>query len=433
MTDETSKKIEECSCDAVTEKPVETPKVEAPAQVPATPSVDLTPITTSLSGLTEKLASLEAKMGIREAPKPEAQVSAEPTTLTIGQIAEKMRKAFDDGRDFKVSMPYSEVRNFAVMLSNTGTGVRESMRNSLDKRIKIQEAYTLSGTHTAIDQVPGVQTVPGGVDQVPVRQYTNFKQVEKGKDSATFYKKTLPNVVSQTVGTTATQSSLTVTAVNIQPSTIAGVYLKVDSDDEEDVPYNLAGELVDAISQVVVDYENDAILNTAVAQGTWTPGLWVNGNTGATITHSDIASMTADPSAIGKGMAYLNRQGYTKFGKAVCFMHPNNVDQLIRDGDLSSYVQFGQSNITTSGMFPELYGATIIPTQSVEAYDNTTNDVYNAVLCIPSLLLGSAAKRSVNFKFHDIPEDNQVGVTANWRFKAGVIDASAGVRISCAQ
>ena len=430
MTEDKSKDIEECSCDS---PKVEAKPVEATPQV-AAPIMDLTPITTSLSGLAEKLAALETKIGVREAPKPEAQVATETKTISIGQIAEKMQEAFADGRSFNVTMPYDQVRNFAVAVQQMPNGqVKESMRSSYDRKFQISEAYSLSGTHTAIDQQSGVQTIPGGNDWTPIRQFTNYVQVPKGKDSATFYKTTLPNVVSQTVGTTATESSMTLTAVNVSPSTISGVYFKVSNKDEEDVPYGLASTIVEKISEVVVDFENNDILNTVSAQGTLTPGLWLNGNTGATITHSDIASMTLDPSAVGKAVSYLRKQGYLKYGKPVFAVHPDSLDALTRDADLVNYVQFGNSNITQTGPMAELYGATIVPTQSVEAYDNTTNDVYHNLMFIPGLSYGAASKRDVNIKFHEVPEDNQIRVTANLRFKSGVIDASSIVRISSAQ
>ena len=225
---------------------------------------------------------------------------------------------------------------------------------------------------------------------------------------------------------------MTFTAVNVQPATIAGSYFKIDSDDEEDVPYSIANEVVDAIAQTVIEYENTAIATTAAAAAT--PGLWINGNTGATITHDDIASMTLDPSAVGKAMAYLRAQGYLKGGmKPVLFAHPTAVDQLIRDGDLPNYVQFSNDNITTSGVFPTLYGCDIVPTTALTAVDNTTNDTYRNYMCIPGITFGSASKRDLNVKFHEIPENNQLGVTANWRFKSGVIDASSLVRISTSQ
>ena len=430
MTDE--KQVEECTCDKVETPKAET-KVEAPV-VATTPAIDLTPITASLSGLAEKLAALETKIGVREAPKPEAQVSNESQTMTLAQIQEKAAKVMESSNYFRFSIPYDEVRGFAVSQVKAPNGqVRESMRGSFDRKIKISEAYSLSGTHTAIDQIPGVQTVPGGNDYTPFRQFTNYQAVPKGKDSATFYKKGLPNVVSQTPGTTATESSMTITAVNVSPSTVSGVYFKVSTKDEEDVPYGLTNEIVDAISQVVVDFENNDILNTVSAQGTLTPGLWVNGNTGATITHSDIASMTLDPSAIGKAASYLRKQGYLKFGKPVMAVHPDSLDALTRDSDLVNYVQFGNSSITQTGPMAELYGVTLIPTPSVEAYDNTTNDVYHNLVFIPGLSYGSASKRDVNIEFHRVPEDNNIRVTANWRFKSGVIDASSIVRISSAQ
>lgn len=436
MTEDKSKDIiEECTCDAPkTEAKVETPKVETPApaqeQVPAWASS----IVSSVSGLTEKLAALEQQAGVRAAPKPEAQVATENKTISIGQIAEKMREAFDDGKSFNVTLPYDQVRNFAVAMAKGPNGqVQESMRSSYDRKFQIKEAYTLSGTHTAIDQNNTVQTVPGGNDWTPFRQFTQYKQVPKGKDSETFYKTTLPNVVSQSVGTTATESSMTMTAVNVAPSTISGVYFKVSNKDEEDVPYDLAGTIVEKISEVVVDFENNDILNTVSAQGTLTPELWLNGNSGATITHSDIASMTLDPASVGKGMAYLRKKGYLKYGKPIFAVHPDSLDALTRDSDLTNYVQFGNPSITQTGPMAELYGATIIPTQSVEAYDNTTNDVYHNLLFMPGLSYGAASKRDVSIKFHEVAEDNQIRVTANWRFKSGVIDADSIVRISTAQ
>lgn len=388
----------------------------------------------SISGKLEKLTALEQTAGVREVPKPTAQVSSASDNVTIENLAEKMEKAFSEGRDLKLTIPYEGVRQLAVATQQIGrNGIKESFKSSVTRKHQISEVgFTYTGTHTAIDQVPGVQTVPGGVDYAPLRQYTNYKAITKGRDSATFYKKTLPDTLVQVPGTTVTESSMTYAAVNIQPSAIAGSYFKIDSDDEEDVPYSVAAETIDAIGQTVVDYEDDAIAN--VAADAATPGLWVNGNTGATITHDDIASMTLDPSAIGKGMAYLRNKGYLKGGvKPVLFAHPTAVDQLIRDSDLTNYVQFSNDNITTSGVFPSLYGCDIVSTNSVAVKDNTTNDTYRNILCVPGITFGSASKRELNVKFHEIPEDNQIRVTANWRFKAGVVDASSMVRISSAQ
>lgn len=250
--------------------------------------------------------------------------------------------------------------------------------------------------------------------------------------SATFYKKSLPDTLVQVAGTTVTESSMTFTAINIAPSAIAGSYLKVDSDDEEDVPYSVAAEAIDAIGQTVIDYEDNSIANVAPAAST--PGLWVNGNTGATITHDDISGMTLDPSAVGKAVAYLRNKGYLKGGlRPVLFAHPTAVDQLIRDGDLVDFVQNSNDGITRSGVFPQLYGCDIVETNSVATMDNTTNDTYRNIMCVPGITFGSVAKRELNVKFHEIPEANQIGITANWRFKAGTVDADSFVQISTSQ
>ena len=441
-------KVEECSCPAkemedcpedkkVDGKCPEKAKTEAVPEWAQDLSSKMEKITTdysSISGQLEKLKTLEVSAGVRtEIPKPEAQVSStQGDIVTLENIAEKLKDAFSEGRDLKLTIPYDQIRNTAVLQEKSGrNGIKESFKSSNGRKIQ-EVGFTYTNTHTAIDQVPGVQTVPGGVDFAPLRQYTNFKFPPKGMSSATFYKKSLPDTLVQVAGTTVTESSMTFTAINIAPSAIAGSYLKVDSDDEEDVPYSVAAEAIDAIGQTVIDYEDNQIANVAPAAST--PGLWVNGNTGATITHDDISGMTLDPSAVGKAVSYLRNKGYLKGGlRPVLFAHPTAVDQLIRDGDLVDFVQNSNDGITRSGVFPQLYGCDIVETNSVATMDNTTNDTYRNIMCVPGITFGSVAKRELNVKFHEIPEANQIGITANWRFKAGTIDADSFVQISSSQ
>lgn len=436
--------IEECDCKAIEmEDCPEDQKVDGKCPekkiAPAAESIpswvkELQTSYASISGKLEKLTTLEQVAGVRSVPTPTAQVNnSSNDDVTMENIAEKMAKAFREGRDFKLEIPYDQTRGLAVNTLNTGrNGIKESFKSSNTRKHQIEEAFTFTGTHTAIDQIPGVQTVPGGSDFAPLRQYTNYKAIQKGRDSATFYKKTLPDTLVQVPGTTVTESAMTYTAINIQPSVINGSYFKIDSDDEEDVPYSIATETIDAIGQVVVDFEDNAIANTAAAAAT--PGLWLNANTGATITHDDISGMTLDPSGVGKAITELRNKGYLKGGaKPVLFAHPTAVDQLVRDADLSSYTQFSNDGITTSGIFPSLYGCDIVSTNSVTAVDNTTNDTYRNYMCVPGITFGSASKRVLNVKFHEVPESNQIGVTANWRFKAGVIDAASLIRISSSQ
>jgi hypothetical protein len=77
----------------------------------------------------------------------------------------------------------------------------------------------------------------------------------------------------------------------------------------------------------------------------------------------------------------------------------------------------------------ELYGVRLVRTNAVE-HKSQTNPAINAIMCIPNHSYGIASKRNVTVKFHEIPEDNQIWATTNWRIKSGVIDASSIVRIS---
>ena len=75
-------------------------------------------------------------------------------------------------------------------------------------------------------------------------------------------------------------------------------------------------------------------------------------------------------------------------------------------------------------------GVQLVVTNAVEEKNNTTNDAYNAYMCVPKHSFGIGIKRDVTVKMHEIPEDNQVRVNTTWRTKAGVIDSASIVRIS---
>jgi hypothetical protein len=61
--------------------------------------------------------------------------------------------------------------------------------------------------------------------------------------------------------------------------------------------------LIEAINEAAmlgsIAVENNAVLNTAADAAT--PGLWINGNTGATIASDDVAGMTLTETAVQVG------------------------------------------------------------------------------------------------------------------------------------
>ncbi len=176
------------------------------------------------------------------------------------------------------------------------------------------------------------------------------------------------------------------------------------------------------------------MLTTITAEGTLTPGLWIRGDTGATITSSDVASMALDETGIAYGREYLENQGYLRGGvKPVCFLHPKQWRELITSTNVTSLATRSVPDIWLKAQLEELMGVQLVVTNAVEEKNNTTNDAYNAYMCVPKHSFGIGIKRDVTVKMHEIPEDNQVRVNTTWRTKAGVIDATSIVRISSTQ
>jgi len=295
------------------------------------------------------------------------------------------------------------------------------------------EVVSISGTHATQDLDTDVAIIPGGISFVPVFQFAKVKQIEQGFDRARFFKTTLPANGAQVVGTTPTEATQTLTSVEVTPSTITGVYLVGDYDEIENSPFDLLQAIVEASAASYDDFVATDMLDTVSAEGV-TPGLWIRGDTGATITSSDVASVTLDETGIAYGREYLEDQGYLRGGiKPVCVMHPQQWRELITSTNVTSLATRSVPDIWLKAQLEEFMGVQIVVSNAIEAKNNQTTDAYNALMFIPKHTYGIGVKRDVTVKFHDIGEDNEVRVNTTWRTKTGVIDLSSMVRISTAQ
>jgi len=445
MTEETKEPIKECSCDSKDEvKPAEvkievkeTPKIEQP-EIPKwatdfnTKFDKLQTDYTNISGQLAKLKGLETEVGVR----PQTQVSnegksEEPFSLT--KSLEKVKRWVEGDRetDCKITIPVDFLRGVNTQKVNTANGVMETYRTKYAQDLKIKEALTYTGTQSVPEEVPGIILEPGGISFVPVTQFAQYKEVKQGNNAAKFFKHDLPATATQTVGTVATIATMDIEAVTVTPSTITGVFLEVDTDDIEDNPYDVMGTVVKAGAAAFDDFIATDMLDTVSAEGTLTPLRWIRGDTGATITHSETAAVALDPTGIATGVEVLEDRGLLRGGaQPVCFLDPQQFKELVEDAELSNYVQFAKPEITTNYQMAELYGCRLVRTNAIQHKANTTNTAHNAVMCIPNHSYGVASKRMVNVKFHEIPEENQIWVTTNWRIKSGVVDANSIIRIS---
>lgn len=434
--------IEECSCDSkpTPEQPKEAPKVEAEIPSWAQSLTDgfakLQTDYASISGKLEALKAVEIQAGVRqETPKPTATISKDDSgpTMSIQRAVEKVQDWMNGSRDTScnIVLEHDQLRSFIVSKQKTRNGVEETFNSTVDVNGKIQEALTFTGTHSGINYDTDVLLEPSSKNFVPVGQFARTKVLGMGETIARFLKAGVPTEVSQSAGTTATEGTIDLESVDITPSTITGNYFKVDSDDIEDKAVDLVNLVVTHSAMNYEDFIATDMLTTVSAQGTLTPGLWVNAETGATVIHSDTASITLEPTGIAAAKKYLMDTGYLRPGvKPILAIHPGQWQDLVTSTNITTWIQQGDPSIIRTGDIEEILGCRILVTNTVENKDNTTNDAYNALMFIPGHSYGLGIKRSVKFSFHEVPEDNQIRVVNNWRAKTGVLDASSIVRLS---
>jgi len=405
---------------------------------------------------TDKTASVEARIlkqleslksqiaGSDESKKPLAKVSPDVSGagmqyLNLHDIAEKVVRDISEGRNSVFHIPLDYIRSINVGPADPKYGVQEayraaplSIKEAYVKPNKIiREAVSISGTHATQDLDTDVAIIPGGISFIPVFQFAKVKEIQQGFDRARFFTSTVPANGSQTVGSTPSEATQTLTSIEVTPSTITGVYLVGDYDEIENSPFDLLQAIVEGSAMSYDDFVATDMLTTVSAEGTLTPGLWIRGDTGATITSSDIASVTLDETGIAFGREYLENQGYLRGGiKPVCVMHPRQWRELITSTNVTSLATRSVPDIWLKAQLEEFMGVQIVVSNAVENETAQTNNAYNALMFIPKHSYGIAVKRDVTVKFHDIGEDNQIRVNTTWRTKSGVLDATSIVRIS---
>ena len=377
-----------------------------------------------------ELKKLETQIGLHKVkPLPTATVAAKNEPFSIQKITEKIVKWIENPKetDCVVNIPLDYMRNKVVTQVKTPYGLQEAYRSGSS----LQEAVTISGTHATQDLDTDVAIVPGGISYMPIFQFAKVKQIAKGSDRARFFKTTIPATATQTVGTKATVATQTLTSVEVTPSTITGVHLEGDYDEIENSPFDLVDSIVQASAATYEDFVATDMLDTVSAEGTLTPGLWIRGDTGATITSSDVASMALDETGVAYGREYLEDQGYLRGGvKPVLFIDAQQWRELVTSSNVTTLAQNSVPEIWINAQLENFMGCQIVVSNAIQENTAQTNKGLNGVMCVPKHSYGIGVKRDVTIKLHDIPEENQVWITTSWRTKTGVIDATSIVRIS---
>ena len=377
----------------------------------------------------KKLASIEKSLKALTEKKPTAQISnLDDGVYTWKQVAENMAPSLRKFGKFEFDINLESLRSINTKQSKDRMGqVTESFRAS---PLQLQEAVAISGTHATQDLDTDVALVPGGLSFRPVFEFAKVKRIEAGMDRARFFKTTIPANGSQTVGSTPSQATQTFTSIEVTPSTITGVYLVGDFDEIENSPFDLLQAIVEGSASSYEDFVATDMLDTKSKEGTLTPGLWIRGDTGATITSSNVAAMVFDETAIAVGREYLENQGYLRGGiKPVAFLHPQQWRQLITSTNVTSLATRSAPDIWLKAELEQFMGVQLVVSNAVEE-KSQTNNAYNAIICVPKHSYGIGIKRDVTVKMHEVGEDNQVRVNTTWRTMTGIIDATSIVRVS---
>ena len=376
----------------------------------------------------KKLASIEKTLKALSEKKPTAQVGLDDGTYTWKQVAENMAPSLRKFGKFEFDINLESLRSVNTKQTKDRSGaITESFRAS---PLQLQEAVAISGTHATQDLDTDVALVPGGLSFRPVFEFAKVKRIEAGMDRARFFKTTIPANGSQTVGSTPSQGTQTFTAIEVTPSTITGVYLVGDFDEIENSPFDLLQAIVEGSAASYEDFVATDMLTTKSAEAALTAGLWIRGDTGATITSSNVASMVFDETAIAVAREYLENQGYLRGGiKPVAFLHPQQWRQLITSTNVTSLATRSAPDIWLKAELEQFMGVQLVVSNAVEE-KSQTNNAYNAIVCVPKHSYGIGIKRDVTVKMHEVGEDNQVRVNTTWRTNTGVIDATSIVRVS---
>jgi hypothetical protein len=377
----------------------------------------------------KRLHAIEQSIKALAEKKPSAQVGLDDGLKTWSQVAEQMIPSLRKYGKFEFDIALESLRSVNTKQTRDRQGaITESFR---DSPLQLKEAVSISGTHATQDLDTDVAIVPGGISFKPVFQFAKTKRIEAGMDRARFFKTTIPANGSQTVGTTPSEAVQTFTSVEVTPSTITGIYLAGDFDEIENSPFDLLQAIVEGSAASYEDFVATDMLDTISAEGTLTPGLWIRGDTGATITSSDVASMAMDETGIAFGREYLENQGYLRGGiKPICFLDPQQWRELITSTNVTSLATRSAPDIWLKAELEQFMGVQLIVTNAVEHKNNSTNNAVNAYMCVPKHSYGIGIKRDVTVKMHEIGEDNQIRVNTTWRTKSGVIDSTSIVRIS---
>ena len=305
----------------------------------------------------------------------------------------------------------------------------EYVREALNRK-KVEEAISFSGDQSnKINAMNDVFVLPGGKHLKTIRDLVRFKEFGPGADQIKFFKGDIPNNGTITEGSDTSASTHTVTTVTLAADTVTGVAQEIKQADIEDSPFEMFSYLAQTARGEVLEAEATLVFDTAAQAAT--PGLWVNSETGATISTDDTSGITMEPLGIATALKHWETEGHdTSFGNAYVVMHPAQLRDLRTTSNLTTYIQQGDATITKTGRLTHLFGVELIPSTAVKTQSAQTNTAYRAVGGIKGHTFALGSKRELTVDLLKIPKRSAYDWTWSQRKNATTFDATSFVRLS---
>lgn len=275
---------------------------------------------------------------------------------------------------------------------------------------------------------------PSGISNTPVRQYLNVQTVGEGTNQVNFYSgdATGAAFADITVGTAMTDQTLTVTRSNATLDH-TGELVKVGYPDLHDIPGDVMAHLNEALALRAIQNEGEYVYGTDTggwAASGFTPTNWVRGDTGATITAENVASVAMKRDGIVHAKKKISQQGFDiSPGAQVTILDPEPYAELLLDTNLNNYYQYARPDITAQGVLETIYGCDIVPSANIP-FNDDTNDMWRNVMLTKGITNGLGVGQELEFEADRRNEVSQVFVTARHRLIGARILEKSGCRIS---
>lgn len=275
---------------------------------------------------------------------------------------------------------------------------------------------------------------PTDITRYAVRAHVNYMEAGQGTDLVNWYTGDAGSAgfEDQTVGTTFTDRTVTVTRQQAQLSKrVMGV--KVGYYDVHDIPGGILELVNEAIGLRAIEDENSYIVGTGsggFSESGFTPTNWIRGDTGATITSENTASVVFKREGIVHAKKKIAAQGFdTTPGAQACVMRPEQWAELMLDTNLNNFYQYARPDITQQGTLELLYGCELNTSTAIPFNDDTT-DMWRAVMLTKGMTSGLATDGALEFEADRRNDVAQVFVSGRHRPIGKRILEMSGCRIS---